>query len=191
MVNAEKLAQQMSSLPFDEAKKMLRKFGKREMRQIFDSSGPVSDWRRKLLSRAPETDPRPFYGKNSLPIASAFEKHFFTCGSDTFGFNSSWVGRKLGYPGYFKVTDLSSGELLFDYTADFPRVTLDDLRFPKPFFARNNNVLFDRLQDVVRQVSPDILIGRAFKVKSDKQHPLDIYFMLLSVPLNANPSKPF
>ena len=113
-----------------------------------------------------------FAGRNSLRLFSRFEKWFCRLDGSVVGCNRHVLGPLIG-PGYFTVRTDNSGKLMFDYGTvpshappSWPRVSANS-----GFLARS---VYGDLLDRVAWVSPDVLIGAAFR----RDRPMDSYFVL-------------
>jgi hypothetical protein len=117
-----------------------------------------------------------FYGKNSLPLFSTFQKRMCRSkdGLRVWGYNFQSLGWLTG-PGYFGVADDSdrSGEILVDYTK-----TPQDFPADWPSFQPNNKgvsrFVYDQMKDYLRRVSKNVFIGEATK----RGKSMNQYFLL-------------
>lgn len=114
-----------------------------------------------------------FAGRNSLRLFSRFEKRFVLHEGALVGRNVHPLAPLIG-PGYFTVRGSGSAWLEFDYS----RVPVGS---PTGWPAVKNNLsmgakpVYGGLRDRVAWVSPDVLIGAAFREGT----PLDSYFVLV------------
>lgn len=114
-----------------------------------------------------------FVGKNSLPIASTFEKHFFSpAGSNAvYGYNEAAINHFLCSPGFFQIqpNDADRSRVVFDYAKDLETllkgVDLRNLRGAKVEAVKNNdgNLIFGGLTDVMKKIDADVAVGVAVK----------------------------
>ncbi|HEY8760854.1 MAG TPA: hypothetical protein VIP52_08085 [Candidatus Dormibacteraeota bacterium] len=114
-----------------------------------------------------------FAGRNSLRMFTRFEKRFARQGPAVVGCNRHTLSWLIG-PGYFTVEPDDTGGLRFDYERvpvdsppGWPAVAPNTGTFARPVYGQ--------LLDRVGWVSPDVLIGSAFR--SGKL--LDSYFVLV------------
>ena len=122
-----------------------------------------------------------FFGKNSLPAFTQFEK--ICCrppagqGNDRlWGFNETRVRGVVG-PGYFVVHDTpgsAAGGAAFDYTM-LPERPADGWPPIKPNDAGLSRFVYNGTIDYMRRVARDVFIGSA--TRGDK--PMDSYFVLV------------
>ncbi len=126
-----------------------------------------------------------FFGKNSLPAFTQFEK--ICCrapaGQDSdrlWGYNETRVRGVVG-PGYFVVHDTpesASGGTAFDYTM-LPQRPADGWPRIKPNDAGLSRFVYNGTIDYMRRVARDVFIGSA--TRGDK--PMDSYFVLVREPI--------
>ena len=114
-----------------------------------------------------------FAGRNTLRIFTRFEKLFARQGPAIVGYNRHSLSWLIG-PGYFTVEPDHGSGLRFDYEqvpADsppgWPAAAPNTGTFARPVYGE--------LLDRVGWVSPDALIGSAFRLGK----PLDSYFVLV------------
>ncbi len=119
----------------------------------------------------------PFEGKNSLPLATRFQKVFYKDNQgNVCGYNNSPVGWLVG-PGYYMCRmnpKAPEYEIQVDYTRiptehppGWPEIKSNDI-FPTKF-------VYGGTKDNLRWVSKDVVIGRAFKMGED---PMPNWFVL-------------
>jgi hypothetical protein len=109
------------------------------------------------------------FGKNSLPVLSAFEKRFCRPSDDgeqgvLYGYNEGMTRPVVG-PGYFVVRESkgnSKGDVVLDYYSTpsekvpaWPAIAVKDAGIPA--------VVYGFMNDYMRKVSDHVSIGRAFK----------------------------
>lgn len=113
-----------------------------------------------------------FAGRNSLRHFSRFEKWFCRVDGSVVGCNRHVLAPLIG-PGYFTVRTEKSGKLVFDYGTVPSHVppSWPGTSSNSGFLART---VYGDLLDRVAWVSPDVLIGAAFR----RDLPLDSYFVL-------------
>jgi len=116
-----------------------------------------------------------FAGRNSLRLFSRFEKWFARLDGAIVGCNRHALAPLIG-PGYFTVRDDAAAVLEFDYghvplqaPDGWPPVKSNDGLLARPVYAN--------LLDRVVWVSPDVLVGAAYR----GGEPLDSYFVLVRV----------
>lgn len=123
----------------------------------------------------PSLKPVIFYGKNSLPVFTQFQKRM--CRNDhqgIIGYNHQGMGWATG-PGYFVIKDNSdrAGEVMIDYT-ETPMAKPDSW----PDINSNNSgiarLVYGGMKDYLRRVSRDVFIGLATK----KGKEIGQYFLL-------------
>ena len=124
----------------------------------------------------PPLQPIPFEGKNSLPIYTRFQKVFYrTSKGEVAGFNNYSLSVLIG-PGYYIAypSPHNAKELCIDYTQlpsekppGWAQIT-ENTRGLARFF-------YGGLKDYLRWVSPDVVIGKAFRNGT----PLENYFILM------------
>ncbi|MBS1961867.1 MAG: hypothetical protein JST04_06610 [Bdellovibrionales bacterium] len=114
-----------------------------------------------------------FVGKNSLPIASTFEKHFFSPVGSTvvYGYNEAAINHLLCSPGFFQIepNGADRSRILFDYAKDLETllkgIDLRRLRGAKVEAVKNNdgNLIFGGLTDVMKKIDADVAVGVALR----------------------------
>ena len=103
------------------------------------------------------------HGKNSLPVASHFQKRFArnpTNPNELLGYNHQDLAWLTG-PGYF-VAYAKDGEVAIDYTRS-PEMTLDTWPPILPNERGISNLVYAHMIDYLRRVSDHVTIGRAFR----------------------------
>jgi hypothetical protein len=118
-----------------------------------------------IAAEAAPLEPVIFYGKNSLPILSRFQKRMCRSrhGKTIIGYNHQAL-RPLTGPGYFVIGDDSDrpGEVMIDYTKVPSEI-------PEQWPAYQDNekgisrLIYGGMKDYLRRVSRDIFIGEATK----------------------------
>jgi hypothetical protein len=121
-------------------------------------------------------------GKNSLPAFTRFQKRFCRppaerdAGAELWGYNEQTFKTFTG-PGYFVLHPDGNGELVVDYTRlppdhppAWPRIL--------PNSSSLSIFVYHRMIDVLRRVSRDVIIGRAFR----RGRPYDAWFALVRRP---------
>lgn len=106
-----------------------------------------------------------FIGRNSLPAFSDFEKAFARHEDRVQGWNvNEGIARWFGGPGHFRVrnADTWDGQLIFDYVWECTSVPQG---FPEPEsnLKGTNRLVYGNMEDVVRRVSKDIIISKAYR----------------------------
>ena len=135
------------------------------------SAGRLRDLWQEVTAGPPE-EPRPlegrFVGRNSLAAFRNFEKWFATVDGVTVGCNRHPLAWLIG-PGYFTVDGSR-----FDYRRVPPRAPegWPPVVPNTGFFPR---AVYGDLEDEVRWLTSDILVGAAFR----GGRPLDSYFILV------------
>ncbi len=119
-------------------------------------------------------------GKNSLPVASCFQKRFTPAAGRpgvVYGYNHNWFNFTTAGPGFFVGHhDAARGEFGLDYyqipPADAP------LPAPWPAIRRNDfglsTFIYARMIDYMRKVAEGVTIGRAWRAAERT----DNYFVL-------------
>jgi len=119
-------------------------------------------------------------GKNSLPAFTRFQKRFCRppadahgAGTELWGYNEQTFKTFTG-PGYFVLHHDDAGQLVVDYTrlppakpAAWPRIL--------PNSSRLSIFVYHGMIDVLRRVSHDVIIGRAYR----RGRPFDAWFALV------------
>ena len=109
--------------------------------------------------------PQEFIGRNSLPAFNDFAKAFASHEDRIQGWNvNQGLARWFGGPGHFRVrnADTWDGQLIFDYVWECTSV-------PSGFPAAETNMklpnklVYGNMEDVVRRVSKDIIISKAYR----------------------------
>jgi hypothetical protein len=116
-------------------------------------------------------------GKNSLPMFNRFEKRFCRTDDDNastelWGYNHQTMMPFTG-PGYFVASINDKGELLIDYGRQPPRKPTS---WPEiiPNSARLGSLVWGGMTDILRKVTSNVFIGRAWR----NGKPEDNYFAL-------------
>lgn len=119
----------------------------------------------------PESQEVIFYGFNTLPIFSTFQKRMCRGRNEIIGYNFQSMQWVTG-PGYFVVTDKPQGTVI-DYTKPpgealphWPRITANDHGMAR--------MVYGGLKDYLRRVSREVFIGHPTK----KGASLGQYFIL-------------
>lgn len=130
----------------------------------------------------PSTAPRAevvHRGKNSLPVASRFDKHFFRSSGD--GMKDVLIGRNfqalspLSGPGFYVARPgAESGEIDLDY-ATTPGETLDSWGKVRNNASGISRFIYFGVVDVMRGISSNVTIGRVKK----SGHYIDNWFVLV------------
>ena len=116
-----------------------------------------------MVAGAGEGETVRWYGRNSLPVFTIFEKRFARQDGAVIGFNFQAMSFFTG-PGYFtcRVDDAKPRELLIDYTlvparspSEWPRI--------KPNEAGLSRLVYAGMYDYCRKVSDTVVIGCATK----------------------------
>ncbi len=119
------------------------------------------------------------HGKNSLPAFNHFAKAFVgpisSLGPELWGYNRAggFVETVVG-PGYFVASPAQvSGEVLVDYLRVPPE---SRAHWPEilPNSARLSRLVYHGTQDIVREVSRHVTVGRAIKAGK----PMSAWFVL-------------
>lgn len=117
-----------------------------------------------------------FYGKNSLPLFSTFQKRMCRSkgGARVWGYNFQSLKWLTG-PGYFGVADDSDrpGEIMVDYTK-VPQEFPDGWPSFQPNHRGISRFVYDQMKDYLRRVSKNVFIGEATK----KGKSMNQYFLL-------------
>ena len=117
-----------------------------------------------------------FYGKNSLPLFSLFQKRMARSqdGSALVGYNYQAL-RPVTGPGYFMVSDKTDrpGEVMVDYTR-LPQEKPSDWPEIKSNTRGISSLVYGNMKDFLRRVSKNVFIGEATK----KGKSLNQYFLL-------------
>ena len=154
-----------------------RQLGRRQQIRLFDlarDGAPVTP--EDMVASARDGEPVPWYGKNSLPAFTHFEKHFRRHEDKIVGFNSNpfHVTMVTG-PGYYVCTPDASRpkEIVIDYTQLPARAPAG---WPK--VKRNTSgasiFVYGHMKDYCRRVSDTVVIGAAER----KGKPIGAYFVL-------------
>ena len=127
---------------------------------------------------APALKPFPFEGKNSLPMFTRFRKVFYrTPTGEIAGYNDQAMEKVTG-PGYYVVETSSQGPgpVFVNYTrvpaekpAGWPAI--------RPNEQGLSRFVYAGMHDYLRWVSPDVVIGRAYKAAT--RNPMPNWFMLV------------
>ena len=153
-----------------------RKLGKRQQARLFElarDGGPLGP---EDMVPAAGGEPVPWFGKNTLPAFTHFEKHFRRHEGQIVGFNHNpGVVTMVTGPGYYvcRVDDSRPNDLLIDYTkipdaapAGWPRV--------KKNSAGLSRFVYGNMYDYCRRVSDTVVIGAATRLGK----PIGQYFVL-------------
>lgn len=154
-----------------------RALGRRQQARLFalaESAAPLGP--EDMVATARGDEPVPWYGRNSLPAFTLFEKHFRRHEGKVVGFNSNpaLVTLVTG-PGYYvcRVDPARPAELLIDYTrvpeaapAGWPRVAENGAGLPR--------LVYGNMYDYCRRVSDEVVIGAATR----RGRPIGQYFVL-------------
>ncbi len=150
----------------------VERFSAAELACVFDAATePVG-----LAVLAPSPGLHVFDGRNSLAVGRVFEKRFFATPAGVFGHNTSFFGTLFGSAGYFAVTEPG----LLDYRAPaLAGLRAEDVPAGAPKLAPNEkDGIFHDLVDVLRQVTPDVLVGRAER-RTERGTEVLAHFVLL------------
>lgn len=145
----------------------VRSLGRRELAALYDAASgfrriSLADFVPAELSLAPVIH----YGKNSLPVFSAFQKRFCWNPERTelWGYNAqdaAWLEAAIT-PGYFVARPHGESEVVIDYRTEAPGRAEG---WPEilPNKARLGRFVYFQMQDYMRGVSRHVTIGRATK----------------------------
>lgn len=106
----------------------------------------------------------PFEGKNSLPAFTRFQKVFYKAPDGKIcGYNNQSLSWFTG-PGYYVACPSPGqpGPVAIDYT-QLPETKPDSLPPIKSNMAGASRFIYGGTKDFLRFVSPDVVIGRAYK----------------------------
>lgn len=125
-------------------------------------------------SNVPEDTTIIFEGRNSLPVASRFQKRFARISTgQVVGYNHQTFAFATG-PGFFVMAEASDdadvkGEAYFDYTQK-PDAVPTGWPAYKPNDAGLSNLVYRGMKDYMRVVADNVFVGEAYKGgKSEKQ----------------------
>src|SRR5262245_27089080 len=154
-----------------------RALGRRQQARLFElarDGGPLGP--EDMVSTAAGADPVPWYGRNSLPAFTRFEKHFRRHEGNVVGFNlNPAMVTLVAGPGYYvcRVDESRPNDMLIDYTripdaapAGWPRV--------KNNTSGLSRFVYGNLYDYCRRVSDTVVIGAATR----RGKPIGQYFVL-------------
>jgi hypothetical protein len=114
-----------------------------------------------------------FMGKNSLPAHTTMEKRFTRHGGEVVGYNVQSLSFATG-PGYFTCVDGGAErakEVLLDYTR-VPASAPPGWPAPRSNARGISLFVFNKLNDYLRRVSRDVVIGET--TKDGKVYPLHL-----------------
>lgn len=121
---------------------------------------------------APPLLPFPFEGKNSLPVFTHFQKIFYrTPDGKLAGYNHQSLGWLTG-PGYYVVKPAMGkpGAVVIDYT-EIPSSKPPHWPEICPNESGLSRFVYAGMRDYLRWVSPDVVIGRAYKGREERPTP--------------------
>lgn len=171
----------LGSIPHASRISECREIGRREQSKLWDiaeGKGQPLTLEYLVPRDAPVLKPFPFEGKNSLPAFTHFQKVFYRQHDGTIGgMNVQSIGGITG-PGYYvaEMSDKSAHEIGVNY-----------LKVPSekpetwPAIQRNeeganlSRFIYANMIDYLRWVSPDVVIGRAYRAG---QTPMSAWFIL-------------
>lgn len=123
-----------------------------------------------------------YFGKNSLPVASEFEKHFFYAADSDgyewiYGYNLSEIGKLTKSPGFFQVNPWGAifDVIVLDYRPAFDEIlTRESLNKIKGIYwkkgvSNRGNLIFGNLTDVIWQINEDLFVGRAYRLNENEK----------------------
>jgi hypothetical protein len=178
-VTLEAVTEQLNALSAPQREASVLSLGKSAQKRLWELAAsatvPVTtDY--FLPADFPPLKPVPFEGKNSLPIYTRFQKVFYrTSKGEVAGFNNYSLSVLIG-PGYYTAyaSPHNAKELCIDYTQlpserppDWAKITENRQGLARFFYGG--------LKDYLRWVSPDVVIGKAFRNGA----PLENYFILV------------
>jgi hypothetical protein len=145
--------------------KSLKRWHLAKLWTLIQTSAPL-----ELAAMVPEAEKEQVWvGRNSMPLFTTVEKHFYRAKSGTIcGFNEQPFRWFTG-PGYFVARDVpDKGQVDFDYTAPVTEVVpgWPPIRSNTGFYS----LVFGGLLDVNRRVSRDTLLGHAYKYGVDSAY---------------------
>jgi hypothetical protein len=162
----------------------MRCWNRRHLERLFDA---LTGFRALTLEHFVPAAQRPLeavihHGKNSLPVASLFEKRFCRPvqgveGSEgagvLFGYNHQAFTPFTG-AGYFVIRrDDAAGEAVFDYR-QLPTATPETWPPIRPNEERLGRFVYAGMVDRVRALSSHVVVGRAYK----GERPMSAWFAL-------------
>ena len=172
------LRDHLASLDGPERIRQCRELGGRQLARLYDVAGdgePVGP--DHMVRGVDHGQTVRWYGKNSLPVFTHFEKRFARHADGTvIGFNFQTMAAFTG-PGYFscRVDDIKPRELLIDYTM-VPASGPTEWPAIKPNERGLSRFVYAGMYDYCRKVSDEVVIGAATK----KGKMLGAYFVLCS-----------
>ncbi len=113
----------------------------------------------------PTGEPLAFIGRNSLPLFSDFKKAFAQHQDRIQGWNVNvGIARWFGGPGHFRVrnADTYQGQLIFDYVWECDSVP-EEFPAAESNLRLTNRLVYGNMEDVVRRVSKDLIISKAYR----------------------------
>ncbi len=164
----ERLRTTLDTSGFWARRNLVRHLGSRELAALYEAAADTGSMTLDFV--VPTPDPLVevvHHGKNSLPGFSHFEKRFCRpdgddAGTDLWGYNHNWAPQMaVTGPGYFTAKLSDKGELAIDYGTLPPRKPASWPAILPPD-ARLGRFIWSGLSDVLRKVSEQVSIGRAF-----------------------------
>jgi hypothetical protein len=180
-VTAQEVEEHLNRLPPIERVSQVLSLSRKDQERLWELAGS----RRRefgldflVPEGAPALKPFPLEGKNSLPMFTRFRKVFYrTPGGEIAGYNDQAMEKVTG-PGYFMVEPSPErpGPVVVNYTrvptdkpAGWPEI--------RPNEAGLSRFVYAGMHDYLRWVSPDVVIGRAYRANT--QNPMPNWFMLV------------
>jgi len=153
--------------------------GRKRQRRLWElgEAGPAITIEDLVPSSADPLDPVIFYGKNSLPLFTIFQKRMARTadGEMLLGYNHSPPVDRFVGPGFFVVDDFPDGigKVGVDYTR-LPDKKPESWPTIKPNKSGLSRFVYYDMIDYLRELAPGVLIGRAVKGGKITQN----YFLL-------------
>lgn len=174
--NANDVIPQLRGYSLDKKIQLIRSCPSKIFSDIFERSQKINQVNDLIPSHVDPLKEIIFYGKNSLPLFSSFEKRICLSPDklSLWGYNEQKLKVITG-PGYFIIDQNSDrpDELMFDYT----RIPYDKVKhWPKIRSNTTglNHLVYGGMKDYLRKIADSLYIGEATK----KGASMNQYFLL-------------
>lgn len=154
----------------------IRSLNARQLKRLFELAPTGAVMEDLVAKETKPHEPIIFYGKNSLPSFSIFQKRMCRSqdGTHLLGYNHQTMQWVTG-PGYFEVHDKTDrkGQIMIDYTYK-PQEQVMGWPPIKPNESGISRFVYANMKDYLKRVSEHVFIGSAAKKGKD----IGQYFVL-------------
>lgn len=179
-ITLNQITEHLNALSEGERVQQVVQLHRKQQEKLWDLAGKAPEPVTPEFLVPPDAPPLfafPFEGKNSLPILTRFQKVFYRTTDGKIGGYNHQVLEWLTGPGYYVVKSASEkpGATVIDYT-EVPTSRPEGWPEIRPNEKGCSRFVYAGMKDYLRWVSPDVVIGRAYKGADEKPQP--VWFLL-------------